>query len=98
MKFVDGLGASRVATSLFLNRETKIECRLATVEDENILLEWANDELVRNNSFNQKRLVLLRKAHTKRLSERENAVIFVIETAQDKIPLGQIRFERMVSG
>ena len=48
----DGKGALKVATNITLNFKTKLKARSANKKDEALLLKWANDPLVRRNSFN----------------------------------------------
>lgn len=99
MALVDGWGAVRVAAALCLSAQTKLNCRLATRDDEDILFEWANDALVRRNSFNPSTIEA--EAHNvwfqDRLKSKNKTIIYMVETLRGKLPLGQVRFE-FVSG
>jgi UDP-2,4-diacetamido-2,4,6-trideoxy-beta-L-altropyranose hydrolase len=50
-RLVDGHGAARVVAAMAL---AGVRLRLATVEDMPLLFHWANDPVVRNNSFHPK--------------------------------------------
>jgi RimJ/RimL family protein N-acetyltransferase len=90
---LDPIGAQRVAEILTLNRESKIDLREATIDDEAAFLELANDELTRENSFN--RGVISPSIHhawfQRKLADRENAKLFAVETGV--LTLGYARFE-----
>jgi UDP-2,4-diacetamido-2,4,6-trideoxy-beta-L-altropyranose hydrolase len=91
----DGEGASRVASLILLHALTPLKARVARLEDEPLLLSWANDRLVRNNAFNANPI----DDHThrmwfyNRLRRPETCRIYIIETSNG-IPIGQVRFER----
>jgi UDP-2,4-diacetamido-2,4,6-trideoxy-beta-L-altropyranose hydrolase len=99
MEIVDGKGAEQVAAILSLNANTRLKARLARLEDEDLLLHWANDSLVRQNAFNPERI--WPEAHRKwfygRLRDPEHCRIYVIET-EDGLPVGQVRFELTEAG
>lgn len=91
---VDGKGAQRVASMLMLNAQTKLKARLARVDDEELLLRWANDSLVRENSFVSDQID--RSTHhnwfCKRLRDLNGCRFFIVET-EDNVPIGQVRFD-----
>ena len=92
----DGGGTQRVASVLTLNSETKLQARLARLDDEALLLHWANDPLVRANAFNSEAIAI--DTHQKwfytRLRDPEGCKIYIVET-EDGLPIGQVRFERV---
>ena len=94
-----GGGTRRVASVLSLNYETKLEARLARLDDENMLLRWANDPLVRANAFNPEEITA--ETHQNwfymRLRDSEHCKIYILET-QDGLPIGQVRFELTSDG
>lgn len=92
----DGYGVSRVLNGLMQACEP---CsRAANPEDELLLLQYANDPIARQNAFDvhlieadEHRAWLSRK-----LAEPDQCRIFIIEipVVSDKMPIGQVRFER----
>jgi len=97
---VDGKGAERVAATVLLNSNTHLNARLACVDDEDLLLHWANDPLVRQNAFNPS--VIATEEHRiwfyKSLRDPDNCRIYIVETAVEGLPIGQVRFERSDGG
>lgn len=76
----------------FINLFSFIEYREATVKDDKLLFEWANDRLSRANSFNSN--PILWEEHKNWLNEKINddrVVLFIAEI--NKNPAGFIRFE-----
>ena len=69
--------------------------REATVQDEALLLEWANDPVTRANALHAASIpaathrIWLRQ----RLANREGCRLYVVESARG-MPVGQVRFER----
>lgn len=96
MAVTDGDGVKCVASVLALNVETKLQARLARLDDEALLLRWANDPLVRANAFNPEAITA--ETHQnwfyKRLRDPEHCKIYIVET-QDGLPIGQVQFERV---
>ena len=92
----DGGGAKRFASFIALNPATKLQARLARLDDEALLLRWANDPLVRANAFNPEAITA--ETHQewfyKRLRDPEHCRIYIVET-EDGLPIGQVRFERV---
>ena len=77
------------------NRLPSISIRYARIEDEMMLLEWANDLIVRQNSLNSG--VIGATDHHKwfisRLNNRLECKIFIAETSAG-VPFGQVRLEK----
>ena len=92
---VDGNGAGRVSAMLTVSTSDQLLVRQARLEDEALLLAWANDPITRANAFLSESI----SAEThgvwfrQRLGNLEDCRIYVIETI-DGIALGQVRFER----
>tara|TARA_X000000950_G_C13902756_1_gene655523 strand:+ start:2012 stop:2512 length:501 start_codon:yes stop_codon:yes gene_type:complete len=69
--------------------------RLVRIEDEKLLLDWANDPLVRANALNKKN-ISSETHHTwfnSRLQKPESCKILIIENEKE-IPVGQVRIEK----
>ena len=96
MAVTDGGGVKRLVSILMLNSETKLQARLAGLDDEALLLRWANDPLVRVNSFNPEAITAEnhQKWFYKRLGDTEHCKIYIVET-EDGLPIGQVRFEQV---
>lgn len=96
MDVVDGLGVDRVAAIISLNSNTSISARAAHLNDEALILSWANDPLVRLNAFNPQQIDSA--SHNlwfrRRLGDPNYCRLYVIETIE-KLPIGQVRFERV---
>lgn len=93
-ELVDGRGAERVAASVMLDSATELTVRHACVEDEALILRWANDPLVRQMAFNPNRIdaATHRIWFYKRLREPESCQIYIAETGEG-LPVGLVRFE-----
>lgn len=92
---VDGKGCERTASIMMLNKQTGIEARPASADDEGLILRWANDPLVRRNAFNPDAITAANHHnwYSQRLKDAEFCQIYIIQT-NDGIPIGQVRFER----
>lgn len=92
---VDGRGAQRVCSVLMLNSNTPLRPRLAQVEDESLILQWANDPLVRQNSFSEDTIdPITHHAWFRRcLRDLNGCFIYIVETL-DGFPAGQVRFDQ----
>lgn len=89
----DGMGASRLALAM-LGPQTAISLRPAGIDDEALLLRWANDPQVRASSFSPD-LIAPSDHHNwflKGLTDPNR--LLLIATAADGCPIGQIRFDR----
>lgn len=94
ISLIDGLGVGRVTSVLILDSENKLNARLARLDDEELILGWANDPLVRANAFNPDPVSAetRRKWFYSRLRDRKNRKIYIAET-EDGLPVGQVRFD-----
>ena len=92
---VDGNGVNRVSAVLTANANTPLQVRSASLGDEEILLRWANDPVTRQNAFSTQPIpAATHKAWFRnRLCNKENCRLYIVETI-DRVPLGQVRFER----
>jgi UDP-2,4-diacetamido-2,4,6-trideoxy-beta-L-altropyranose hydrolase len=91
---VDAKGAERIASYLLVNSHTQLKTRIATKDDEELLLRWSNDSLVRKNALNPK-IINSEEHHKwfeKRLYDASSCKIFIIETEKG-FPIGNVRFE-----
>lgn len=90
---VDGLGVMRVAEKLIPTSRDDLSLRQANQEDIELFYFWANDPLVRQNSFNQKPIAW--DEHTywfKAKLESSLCQIWVMQTSSG-LPIGQVRFD-----
>ena len=92
---VDGHGAERVTSFLLLNAQTALKARLARLDDEDLILQWANDPLVRENAFTPDPIKLgtHQSWYRSRLRELDQCRFYIVETLAG-FPVGQVRFER----
>lgn len=92
---VDGRGAARVGAAMDASSETLLQARTVRLDDEALLLEWANDPVTRRNGFAP--VPISAETHRawfrRRLGEADACRFFVVETT-DGLPLGQVRFQR----
>ena len=78
-----------------LTPNINIKIRAAQKSDDMLLLKWANDTIVRKNSFNSNP-VILSEHHawlSSRLNNKSHCKIFICETL-DGVPIGQTRFDK----
>src|SRR5688572_21756016 len=68
--------------------------RMATEEDVNLLFQWANDKVARENSYNQAPIEF--EKHVRWFTEKVNspACSIYIFTNEQNVPIGQVRFEK----
>lgn len=94
-QLIDGQGASRVRSVLMLSPNTPLQARSARLDDEALILQWANDPLVRQNAFSTGVIdaATHRAWFRKRLRDLDYCRLYVVETS-DGFPIGQVRFER----
>jgi RimJ/RimL family protein N-acetyltransferase len=92
---VDGRGAERVSAILTLDSQTPLRARLARLDDEAMILEWANNPLVRQNAFSARTIdpATHRTWFRKRLRDLDHCRLYVVETA-NAFPVGQVRFQK----
>lgn len=70
-----------------------LKFRLGTADDVHLLFEWANDDLVRANSYNQKPILF--ENHVKWFSEKleDPNALFLIFLDENELPVGQVRYQ-----
>lgn len=92
---VDGMGANRVCAILTTTSKTHLIARNAGLEDESLLLEWANDQTTRQNAFSFEQIAMAthQSWFRSRLSNLEGFRFYIVET-EGGFPIGQVRFER----
>jgi UDP-2,4-diacetamido-2,4,6-trideoxy-beta-L-altropyranose hydrolase len=92
---VDGIGADRVCAMLTLSQSGNLRARAVTIEDESLLLEWANDPLTRRNAFSSESIASGTHAAwlLGRLAKTDACRFFVVESMHG-VPVGQARFDR----
>jgi UDP-2,4-diacetamido-2,4,6-trideoxy-beta-L-altropyranose hydrolase len=95
LELVDGNGVRRVAELIMLNAEARLIARPAVLSDEWLLLGWANEPLVRKNSFNPDAIdpASHRNWFFSRLRNPDHCQIYIVESDRG-VPLGQVRFEK----
>lgn len=78
-----------------LDPKMKLNARLVTKQDEELLLIWANDPVVRSNGFNTKKISkkMHRKWFNSRVSDIENCKFYIVETEYG-LPIGQVRLDK----
>ena len=78
-----------------LDPKMKLNTRLVTKQDEELLLIWANDPVVRSNGFNTKKISkkMHRKWFNSRISDTENCKFYIVETEWG-LPIGQVRLDK----
>jgi UDP-2,4-diacetamido-2,4,6-trideoxy-beta-L-altropyranose hydrolase len=92
---VDGRGVERVIAAMTLDAQTALVLRKVVIEDEALLLEWANDPVTRVNSFSANSIAA-EEHHAwfaARMVDPDNYLMFLVENT-DGVPMGQVRFER----
>lgn len=92
----DGRGAPRVATAM-LGAQGAISLRPATASDEALLLRWANDPQVRENSFSPEPIQAGTHHDWFQRGLADPDRLLLIATAADGCPIGQIRFDRQLA-
>ena len=94
LDLVDGWGAERVAEMLLITAGEKLHARAAEPGDEDLLLRWANDSLVRRNAFSRETIAPDRHHHwfQARLAD-DGCRIYILQTPLG-LPVGQVRFQR----
>ena len=92
-KIVDGQGARRLARLMFGTKGLNIKIRHACLDDEALILEWANDRDAREQSFHQNRIS--EHEHARWFAEKINDpdCIFFVAEDQTGLPVGQVRFD-----
>ena len=95
LAMVDGRGAERVVAALNVSAGTTLKARSATLDDEALLLEWANDPATRSNAFSPGQIAADTHAawFRQRLGNNAGCRLYIVETV-DGTPIGMVRFER----
>ena len=96
LAMVDGRGVARVRATISTAHDITLRPRAACVDDEALLLEWANDPITRRNAFSEKSITP-REHHAwlrARLADADGCHLYVVET-DDAVPIGQVRFDRL---
>ncbi len=92
---VDGKGANRVCAALTVTATTLLRVRDARLEDEDLLLAWANDPITRRNGFSPEPIPA--DAHRiwfrSRMRNPDGCRLYIVETTEG-VALGHARFER----
>lgn len=72
---------------------SELKFRLATADDVHLLFEWANDDLVRANSYNQQPILF--DNHAKWFNEKlkDSNALFLIFLDKNEQPVGQVRYQ-----
>jgi UDP-2,4-diacetamido-2,4,6-trideoxy-beta-L-altropyranose hydrolase len=90
---VDGFGALRVAEKLFPSQEKELTLRKASPKDMELFYFWANDPVVRENSFQQDSIPWQEHATWfKNKLDSPYSCLWVLQTSKG-LPVGQIRFD-----
>lgn len=78
----------------FLKSCRMISFRKANEQDVQLFFDWANDELVRANSFNQQPIIF--ENHVKWFNEKikDEDFIFLVFVNENKEAIGQVRFQK----
>lgn len=94
LDLVDGLGSIRIADYLTAGCDSRLRVRPASPDDEELILRWANDPVVRDNSFSPGLIdaAVHHQWFRRRLANRASCCVFVVET-EAGLPVGQVRFE-----
>ncbi|MGH8548834.1 MAG: UDP-2,4-diacetamido-2,4,6-trideoxy-beta-L-altropyranose hydrolase [Methylococcales bacterium] len=92
---VDGNGIKRVCSALTVTATTPLRVRYAKLEDEALLLAWANDPVTRRNGFSPENIPAAthRIWFRDRLQNQDGCRLYIVETTEG-VALGQVRFER----
>ena len=89
----DGWGARRLAIAM-LGPKVPISLRPAMALDEALVLRWANDPQVRNNSFSPEPIAPEDHHYWFKEGLSDPNRLLLIATTADDCPIGQIRFDR----
>ena len=92
-KLVDGLGCQRVVRRILEFGHVMVFVRPAVTEDEHLLLRWANDPDIREQSFNHDKITANEHARwfTRKLTDSD--CILLIGEDKHGAPIGQVRFD-----
>ena len=98
-RHVDGKGVNRVVAMMKLDATTPLQVRLVGLEDESLLLRWANDRLLQQNAFQKVYIeeYMYRDWFYSRLRDVVKCKIYIVET-EDGLPIGQVCFDLTDNG
>lgn len=98
-QIVDGKGVERVSEILTINPNKPLKVREVQLNDEKLLLSWANDPETRRQSFSPD--FISEEEHRKwfwnRLRQVDTCKFFIIESERNT-PIGQVRFDKYNDG
>jgi UDP-2,4-diacetamido-2,4,6-trideoxy-beta-L-altropyranose hydrolase len=90
---VDGFGARYVAHLILAGSLNKIRLRSALLEDEDLLLKWANNSDVRKQSFTPSLITAQKHAEWfRKILVNPDCFLFIGES-ESGLPIGQVRFD-----
>jgi RimJ/RimL family protein N-acetyltransferase len=91
---VDGKGIDRVCAAMTVTAATRLRVRHARLDDEGMLLEWANEPGTRGNVFSPGSISaeIFRSWFRSRLRDLESCRLYLVET-EDSVPVGYVRFD-----
>jgi UDP-2,4-diacetamido-2,4,6-trideoxy-beta-L-altropyranose hydrolase len=92
-QLVDGQGAQRVVASIEEGRALGLSLRPVRQKDCRLLWEWANDPVVRENSFNSTPVQWNEHQNWFRQKLADPRCFIYIITGEEGVPLGQVRFD-----
>ena len=92
-ELTDGLGTKRIASAL-LSCNSGINLRPIRLNDEDLLLRWANDTIVRANSLNKNKISPTEHHSWFRASLKNPDILHWIGIDDYGLPIGQIRLNR----
>ena len=90
---IDGFGLERI--NFFINKplKEKLKLKKITFNDVDLMYNWVNDALVRNNSFATKKIKYSehKKWFKKKLLSKKSLILKLL---LNNIPIGQIRYDK----
>lgn len=94
MSVVDSLGTERVADIVMHGGADRLELRPVRRSDSDVILNWANDPVTRNNAF--KSGEISRQEHDSWFDRCLSSpdTVFLLAETPNGIPIGHVRFER----
>lgn len=96
---VDGKGVERVSEILTINPNIPLKVRNVQLNDEKLILSWANDPETRRQSFSPN--FISEEEHRNwfwnRLRQIDTCKFYIIESERN-IPIGQVRFDKQDDG
>jgi len=93
-KMIDGKSPERLLKVFKGLIQPPIHFRLANESDTNLYFDWANDELVRKNSFNQNPIVYENHVNWFHSKLNSKDCFFYLFLNEVNIPVGQVRIDK----